>query len=111
MHANTRVSLTAALTSVAMLVALMLTTMVAAPARAATSFADVSSGHVFAKHIQWLADSGVTSGYANGTFGPSDAVTRGQMAAFLYKLVGSPEQSLPATPTFSDVPRSHVFAR
>ncbi|WP_203655296.1 S-layer homology domain-containing protein, partial [Demequina activiva] len=36
-------------------------------------------------HIEWLADSGITSGYANGRFGPSDAVTRGQMAAFLYK--------------------------
>jgi hypothetical protein len=31
------------------------------------------------------------------------------MAAFLYRFAGSPAYSAPAVPTFTDVPKSHVF--
>jgi hypothetical protein len=46
---------------------------------------------VFESDIEWLARSGITSGCnppANDLFCPDDAVTRGQMAAFLVRALG-----------------------
>jgi hypothetical protein len=60
------------------------------PADAApeTGFVDVADDHLFAADIAWLADHGVTKGCnppTNDRFCPEDAVTRGQMAAFLVR--------------------------
>ena len=48
-------------------------------------FDDVPDGHGFATEIAWLASTGITEGRADGTFGASNTVTRGQTAAFLYR--------------------------
>ncbi|GIG54703.1 S-layer homology domain-containing protein [Demequina activiva] len=80
-----------------------------APAAAASTFPDVPDSHPFQEHISWLADTGVTYGYSNGDFGPADTVRRGQMAAFLYKVAGSPEWTPPASSPFSDVSTTNVF--
>ncbi|MCK5891912.1 S-layer homology domain-containing protein [Aeromicrobium sp.] len=75
------------------------------------TFADVPSGHAFSRHIAWLADQGITTGYAGNTFRPSAPVLREQMAAFLYRLADEPEFTPPAASPFSDVPTSHPFYR
>ena len=72
------------------------------------SFTDVPPGHPFFADIEWLASSGVTGGYADGTFRPAGSLTRQNMAAFLYRYVGSPAGPFP-DPGFSDVPPSHQF--
>ncbi len=46
-------------------------------------FADVDEGSVHAESIEKVAALGITSGTADRTFSPSDAVTRAQMATFL----------------------------
>ena len=50
---------------------------------------DVPPGHTFAKEICWLADEGISTGYAepNGstTFRPGQPVLREQVAAFLFR--------------------------
>ncbi|GAA1751958.1 5'-nucleotidase C-terminal domain-containing protein [Aeromicrobium alkaliterrae] len=74
-----------------------------------SQFSDVAAGHVFKAHIKWLADQGVTTGYADGTFRPSAPVLREQMAAFLYRLAGSPLVVLPETSPFADIPTTHTF--
>lgn len=65
---------------------------------------------------QWLGDYGVTAGevetvadgYPDGSFRPYQAVTRGQFAKMAVNgLDLDPVE--PATPSFKDVPRSHVF--
>ncbi|GIG54210.1 S-layer homology domain-containing protein [Demequina activiva] len=77
---------------------------------AESPFADVSTSNVFYKHITWMANEGITYGVGDGSrFGVSNDLNRGQMAAFLYKLAGSPEYTPPATPTFDDVPTTHTF--
>jgi hypothetical protein len=49
-------------------------------------FSDINNEHPdFKKAIMWMASNGITNGYGNGKFGPSDQVTRGQMAAFIYR--------------------------
>ena len=46
-------------------------------------FPDVSQGHIFGDAINCLAYYGVTIGYGDGTFGPANDVTRGQMVLFM----------------------------
>src|SRR6056297_315616 len=71
-------------------------------------FTDVPAGSTFASEIDWLAGTGITQGRGDGTYGIGDPVTRGAMAAFLYRLAGSPPG--PFTPAgFTDVPAGSTF--
>ena len=49
----------------------------------AKSFPDVQSNHWAIKEINYLSDKGIINGTPEGTFKPSDHVTRGQMALML----------------------------
>jgi len=63
------------------------------PQPAAATFLDVPVDHVFAGHVDWLAATGITTGYttADGrVFDPSAPVLREQMAAFLHRYVTRP---------------------
>lgn len=77
----------------------------------APTFRDVSAGHPFLAEIQWLATHGITTGYPDGTFRPRGTVTREAMAAFMYRLAGSPPYDPPARSPFPDVATSHPFYR
>jgi hypothetical protein len=46
-------------------------------------FSDVGPTHPFAAAIAWLAEVGITEGYANGTFRPTEAITRQAVAAWV----------------------------
>ncbi|MDR0848333.1 MAG: leucine-rich repeat domain-containing protein [Propionibacteriaceae bacterium] len=72
-------------------------------------FSDVPSSHTFRNAICWAAQTGVTTGTGSGMFSPSDPVNRGSMAAFLYRMAGSPTWTPPATSPFTDVPKTHKF--
>ncbi len=82
---------------------------VMAPAASAARFPDVPSSHQFLKEITWLAQQGITTGYANGNFRPKEAVSREAFAAFLYRAAGRPSVSLPSRSPFKDVPSSAQF--
>lgn len=62
-------------------------------------FVDVYSGTSHSADISWLYDSGVTRGWPHSDgqteFRPYQNVTRQDMAAFLYRLAGSQNLSLP----------------
>lgn len=72
------------------------------------TFSD-TRGHLFASPVAALARAGITTGCnpggGNTRFCPDDAVTRGQMAAFLTRALDLPA----GTSTFTDT-RGHVFA-
>jgi len=72
---------------------------------AGSRFTDVGSGNTFCTDVEWLAESGITLGCnppANDLFCPSEPVTRGQMAAFLYRaLFGTLD--VDSSPVFTDV--------
>jgi secreted trypsin-like serine protease len=53
-------------------------------------FSDVSSSHPFFLEVTWMADSGVSTGYADGTFRPAASVSRQAMAAFLFRMQDVP---------------------
>ena len=54
-------------------------------APAASPFPDVPADWGLYAAVTWLAQSGVTAGYADGTFRPNAPVERQHMAAFLYR--------------------------
>lgn len=72
---------------------------------AALPFDDTTTS-VFVNSIRWLAATGITQGCGPREFCPNDAVTRGQMAAFMARALKLPA---PATPIrFTDT-RGHLF--
>ena len=72
-------------------------------------FKDVPADYPFANDINWLAQRRITTGYPDGTFRPNGSIERGAMAAFFYRMAGSPQFTAPSTPSFKDVPRDHPF--
>ena len=72
-------------------------------------FTDVSTGSAFYTEVTWLASSGVTTGYADGTFRPGNPITREAMAAFLYRSVGQPSFTVPKKSPFTDVSTKAAF--
>ena len=57
--------------------------------------------HTFYDEIEWLADSGITTGYPDGTFRPGAPVTRQAMAAYLER-VHTGISTHESTATFND---------
>lgn len=55
---------------------------------AADSFSDVPTTNPFHDDIAAVAEAGVTSGFPDGTFRPSNTVTRQAMAAFVHRAAG-----------------------
>lgn len=53
------------------------------------TFSDVSAGDSFAGAVAWALQAGIVTGTAGGTFSPQDPISRGQLAAFLYRFAAS----------------------
>ncbi len=74
-------------------------------------FGDVPANHPFCPEISWMAAEGISRGYGDNTYRPTVSTARQAMAAFLYRLAGSPDGPNPtctAAP-FRDVAVSHPF--
>lgn len=89
---------------------------------AVSPFADVPKDSEFYREITWLASTGITRGWEDGTFRPLEPVARDAMAVFLYRYVerfgGFEERDLspasfitPTAPVFVDVPPGTQFYR
>jgi hypothetical protein len=73
------------------------------------TFSDVGAGHPFFAEIEWLAASGLTNGYPDGTFRPTVEMTRQAVAAMVARAGGPSVLDPPVVPTFSDVGVGHPF--
>lgn len=72
-------------------------------------FKDVPKNHQFYREIVWLEKTGITTGWADGTFRPGQAIDRNAMAAFLYRYKGSPSFKAPSSSPFKDLRSSSKF--
>ena len=81
-------------------------------APATSPFRDVRMDRNFFDAITWAAESGVTSGYTDGTFRPYNMVNRQEFASFVYRAVGDPSYVPPKYAVFPDMPthNSHFKA-
>jgi len=55
---------------------------------ASHQFSDVSTTHPFHAQITAIRGAGITTGFDDGTYRPSDPVSRGAMAAFMARGFG-----------------------
>lgn len=74
-----------------------------------SAFDDVPADSYYWNAVQWATANGITAGIASGLFGSNSTCTRGQMAALLYRYVGSPtiDGELP----FADVSADSYYAK
>ena len=78
-------------------------------AKPTIKFTDVDASTAHDSDIEWLAEQGISAGWteADGTktFRPFNEIARADMAAFLYRLAGSPQYTAPGLSPFTDVSR------
>jgi hypothetical protein len=72
-------------------------------------FTDMNTGSSFYLEASWMAHAGISTGYSDGSFRPGLPVSRSAMAAFMYRLAGSPAYPVPGVSPFSDVPTDSQF--
>lgn len=72
-------------------------------------FSDMTPSSPFYREVTWLASTGITGGYPDGTYRPAGSVTRGAMAAFLYRSMGRPAFTAPKVSPFSDMKPTSAF--
>ena len=74
-----------------------------------TPFADVSPNAWYFEAVSFVYDKGLMEGTSNYAFSPDADLSRGMLAAILYRMAGSPEVS--GYSTFGDVPTTAYYAR
>lgn len=79
----------------------------ATPSVCAITFTDVPQGSTFYGSITCLACRGIISGYPDGTFRPSNLVTRGQLSKIVSNAADFTEDH--TTQSFADVPVGSTF--
>ena len=85
-----------------LVVALLMSGLVSAsPAGAVAGFGDVPSGTYYSEAVQWMVDNDITDGVTPECFAPDEPVTRGQAAAMMWRMEGSPAPA--AAHDFGDV--------
>ena len=91
----------------AWLLALGLSVGMALPASAA-AFSDVPPDAWYAQAVSEVSDAGIMNGTSASAFSPEQQVTRGMVAAVLWRLAGSPPADAPST--FPDVEDGAYYA-
>lgn len=78
------------------------------PIMASSPFSDVRRGSYYYKAVLWAYESGITGGTSDTAFSPDAAVTRGQVATFLWRAAGA--KSVDQMNGFADVPDSAYYS-
>ncbi len=78
--------------------------------RDTATFPDVPTTHEAWMEIEGLVKAQIVFGYPDGTFRPSENITRAQMAVFIARAVAGGDANVPPgppTPSFTDVPTDY----
>ncbi|MEG0260907.1 MAG: S-layer homology domain-containing protein [Lysinibacillus sp.] len=78
------------------------------PVSASTSFTDVTTTNTHYQAIMKLSEAGIIKGYTDGTFKPSEAVTRGQAVKMLAGILNLDTNNV-KNPNFKDVSTSSEY--
>ncbi len=77
-------------------------------AGAENPFTDVSKDAYYYDAVLWAVEQGITNGTSATTFSPDATVTRGQTAAFLWRVAKQPQADQTANP-FADVTQNAYY--
>ena len=85
-----------------------------APARAyeplpTSPFTDVATTSPYYEAISWMYETGISTGWSDKTYRPTQQVDRDAMAAFIYRYKNQPAFTAPATSPFTDISPSIQF--
>ena len=69
----------------------------------ADGFTDITPETQFFTEMMWMKEAGISTGWDDGTYRPWEPVNRDAMAAFMYRLAGSPEFTPPVVSPFADI--------
>ena len=78
------------------------------PAAGTKVFPDVKADQYYYKAVLWATETGITKGYADGTFKPDDVCLREHAVTFLYRYAGQPAPKTAVNP-FNDVKASDYY--
>lgn len=78
-------------------------------------FTDVTSGTWYFNAILWASENNIVNGYGDGRFGPTDSLTRQQLAAILYRYANGKGYDISKgestdLSTFTDAALIHEYA-
>nr|WP_275542293.1 S-layer homology domain-containing protein [Brachybacterium vulturis] len=73
-------------------------------------FRDVAKGQEHYDAIIWAYQMGITTGWPDRTFRPTQPINRDAMAAFVHRYAGSPDVPAPTERPFQDVPVNGLYA-
>lgn len=75
-------------------------------------YTDVATDAEYAEAIRWATSMNLISGYANGSFGPEDTMSREQLVTILWRYAGRPMlMDYPGLTQFSDAAKISRFAQ
>ena len=80
------------------------------------TFSDVAGGQYYTEAVEWASDNGIVNGFTDGTFKPTQAVSREQLAAIIYRYaqykgvkIAEPTATLSAGASVSDWAMQNVL--
>lgn len=71
-------------------------------------FKDVSNSHPYYKEIQFSVKNNIVRGYEDGTFRPTENISRAHAAVILTKVLNLDTKNV-TNPNFKDVPMTHIY--
>ena len=80
----------------------------------ASPFTDVPEKKYYSDAVAWAAESGVVTGFPDGTFRPDENITREQLAAILYRYTAAIDPEFVKNgylDGFPDLDKVHAYAR
>lgn len=72
-------------------------------------FKDVKPGSSHFAAISWMKAKGYTNGYTDGSYGLNKAISRGELAAFMYRFAGEDSYKAPTKSPFKDMTTKTSF--
>lgn len=66
-------------------------------------FVDITTQTPYYKEMAWMKSTGISTGWSDNTYRPWTPTSRDAMAAFLYRVAGSPSYSPPGNSPYSDI--------
>ena len=82
---------------------------VSTPQATVPAFKDVKPSTPHYNAIMWARKTGITKGYADGTFRPEKSCSRGDIVMFLWNKAGRPEPKAQTKSPFKDVQKTHQY--
>lgn len=74
----------------------------------AALFKDIPSNYMYYKEVEYLTSKNIITGYSDGTFKPTNKLTRAHAAVIISRALGLNTSNV-KNPSFKDIPANHIY--